>query len=545
MPQSLDFVLDKFGTPPPEVALDWARQVVELAPQASSNESTDQHDTAAAGHDYNWSRFAVSASGTVTLPRTSDADDLSRLCFLHAAHLLRLSDGEPTTTEIPIRMTPRKLSDAIERRIEALKRKPVGDKTPVASQDRPAPPSRAKHSHRGRYAIATAGVCIVALGGWLVGSYLLSDFPNRDSLSSSENQPSVDQSIQERPQHNEDGSGSKLQTDSLALSSDLSADSATVDPEVAFDAPFVAPPVAADKLSQLGSVSRFDGARKDESVPETVPPPTGTTGKPTHSDDPPDHGEASASDLAAVDVAQELEKLQSPSDAESVTTIELTEDQHLELPALSVTVFPSLQSVDIKLPRSMRLRKPELELTMRVADGFTISPAGAIVASATQGAVWTVQADDDDSTSVVLVAAKLTTGRSPKIRIQITASSPDAPGVVVPLSRDYLERAETLLSGIRNRLTLGVAMLRRSQDTTPSELRGLLTQQRKAAEQQLEICEKLFKLTTDTRRIEGLLDGQFELHGSLHETAGANRKVVATFGQITTMSEQDAASPGQ
>ncbi len=580
MPQNLQFVLDNLGTPPPEVALDWARQVAEIASQSSSDESTDQRDMSTlSAAELQWSRFEVDEAGRVTIARTPTAtgdtnsaghqgDPIQKDFLGLAAQLVVWSDCEAALSDLADRVSYDRLTEIIDRRIAALERSKNPGLSPSGSGRKNPGRSSVSAGKRSEsagpsarpalklVAMSVLGVAVLGLVGWVAASTLFRG-SNEEPLATRpfNQQPGPEAaSNQAGATSAELPSGEKMAVE-LKLSADADERLGSFEP----GATTAELPQAGNPLSELGQLSELRPIAESTEVPgaadsatsemETVDVASNQEasrdGSTTNAEIPSGGlpTDNSAAMDATVDVTGELERLAKPTEEESVTTVEIAQVDGLELPALNVAIFPSLQKVSLELPRDIRLRKPEVELQLQVSDGFSVAPNNSVAISSNQGALWNIQAEDDELSVVVLVAAKLTTGRSPTLRFQISASSPETPGVVVPLSRDYLERAESLLSGIRNQLTLGIDTIRRSYDATPKELRAVMTARRKAAEQQLAICEKLFKLATEASRAEGLLDGQFELCGRILETSGEASKVVATFGEPTTIISSDANHP--
>lgn len=585
MPQTLQSVLDNLGTPPPLVALDWARQILRLpaAEEQASVEVDDADDVEGgecaidANSAFYWQLFQVADSGELALPVTladaADSTSLNAFCLRHAKQLYQW--GTVVYADLPVDPNYHDLAKAIDQAIDgrlmAERRDSVTEVSAAAvcshvspessTGNRPALSSKRETNtvsklnvstpikaatESGRTRIFLGTLCAIAglgLFGWLGWSFLANtDSANQtigsDPLSGFDTRTTGPLDTEQNPAE----SATTSSTTQLALStSKLAAnvldDTEEVSPET--DASAALSDFSNPSSGVLGS-SNQRASENDPGVPlpqseepsQAVNPstPTGQAQVPKKA-----NGDAPSMD---VDVMAELGTLEHELDGQQLvnsTTIEVTPSGSLKLPALSIVTFPAIQTVKVDLPREVRLRESQWELSLRFADGFNVTPSEPQTLTRARPLFWKVTSATDSAPSVTVnVAARLIVGRTPTVRWQIMASSVEAPGVALPLSTQYLSNAESLLANLRGRLEIGIASINQFYGQSPKEIRSNLTAQRKAAEDQLEICERLFRFAVDTRRITGLMDGQLEAHGRLCEVTRDGSTVVATFGEPVT-----------
>lgn len=591
MPHTLQFLLDNLGIPPREVALDWARQILQLPSRSmqvsieldAADQVEREESATAANGSFDWQLFQVANSGELALlaPPTDAVDSASvnAFCLLHAKRLFQW--GAANYVDLPADPSCHVLAKAIDAAINELSqqqqsepaeslatvacvakeleskalstsnlRKAQADAmAATASRPKVPTPSNARPTSPSRFRLVA--VCSIVglgllswLGWWVFGNLVaanqasqkgpLSEFDTRwaPDLPSTQTQlelPSTESGLSTiKAIAGETG---------VLVSSDDNASSVTPD-----FSPLDS--LSSDGFDDNSSLAGEDRQPDENSKSEGAE--SGGSAPASHATDPtfdPEQANEIAS-AAGVDVMAELGNLKADLDdqeaEDSTTSIPLTPSASLKLPALSIVAFPSVQTVRVDLPRDVRMREAQWRLSLRFVDGVSVAPAETQTLTRESPLFWKATRTKQDAPGITVnVGAQLIAGRTPTVRWQIMASSTEASGVALPLSTQYLSHAEALLANLRGRLEVGITSMNQLYSRSPKEMRSRWTTQRKVAESQLEICEKLFRFAVETRRITGLMDGQFEVHGQLIDVNRGESAVVATFGELATITRDE------
>lgn len=554
MNQSIQHLIDELGRPPPEVALDWAAQLLDRL--------TDEGDAdqACVAGESDWSAIKVDSEGRLVGDSIAVSNGFAAVRDLIA---WSASDDEGLS-ESPGNASA--LRRIVLQRAGELRQ--TSAKTDVPSQStRPASTTAQSNSATDRPTVSikarerpakrtlpwkTIAVGGSAVAGVVIGGLLLWPSGEKTDLASVRRAQSTnakgdsgDDGGRGRSEHgDQDASGGEvaLQTTSSIDSSALpstsgSAEVTALEDLGGFDTDLAAPE---DELGAPGSMAASDGIaneREDRLETFEADPPNGETPETTEPDE-----------LAEIDITSQLQQLAdsaSKDDLDGKSTLELgvtAEADAPNQPALAVPVFPSQQTMELSLDKSVRLRKPALKVELRVADAVKLAPAQAQLVSISQTAFWSVTSEEADGVAV-RIAAKLTGGRRPRIQWQIAGLTNQTPAFTLPLSMQYLDRGQDLLARLRSQLNLVIEGLRQAQ--VPREMRGVITARRQAAQQQLELCENYLKVFVAARRIVGLMDGQIDVHGSLFDEAAPEKPAVSIFGQPSTINDTSDAADQQ
>jgi len=566
MNATIEKLIDDLGPPPAEVAVDWACQLLEGI--SEQDESNDPVETGVP----DWAEIQVDSEGRLVADSITPAVARAAIGDLLAwsgstddeVHWRATSDSANTNSFADIASMRR----AVLQRAQELT-KHAAAITAVNNKSASTVPIRAasgvKRSTRSSrrtgngtdspkrssawkgLALGVPATLLVVLGFWWMwpsseesNTAAVSDGARMQSANDAEGNGGL--SGRKLPDQEDDVSAGPLQTTKTNDSGVLSSTSDVAEITALEDLSGFATDPALPTDQDEPRAESTEGPAK-ELTPGTPNALETLNGAPTLKDSSQTQEGVSddASDVSEIDVTAQLQQLVDSTrgdEADSETTLEVHSKSAAGVanqPALALAVFPSKQTMELSLDKAIRLRKPALNIELRVADAVKITPENAQVVTSSQPTFWSITSDESDEIGI-RVAAKLTGGRRPRILWQIAGVPTQLPAFSLPLSKQYLNRGQDLLARLRSQLNLGIESLR--QSNVPSELRSLVNARRQAAERQLKLCESYLSVFVAASRIVGLMDGQIEVHGSLFDEAADGQPAISIFGQPSTINRE-------
>jgi hypothetical protein len=256
--------------------------------------------------------------------------------------------------------------------------------------------------------------------------------------------------------------------------------------------------------------------------------------------------EAESIDVLAefTDMSQSVEKQTSDTLIPTDVLPNDSEQRSRPHPPLAITTFPILQVQ--RLDMEARVRKPLWTLRLETSEGFEVSPSEPQSLAGREMATWIIhEPQASDPKTQVFVQVQLSGNRSPALRWRVAANATDVPQVAVPLEMKSLDRLQLVLKQRRQLLQLEVDRLRQmaSVDGVPGDLRSAMSASRRIYEQQGQLAERLLEIMADAVQFEGWLDGQIAVHAELRDVASADSTPLLQFG-VMSPAEVDGPEAG-
>lgn len=257
---------------------------------------------------------------------------------------------------------------------------------------------------------------------------------------------------------------------------------------------------------------------------------------------------AEAAELDVMEVMNEMaqESAGELLELEVGEEVQVEGDKQSQLPALQLATFPMLQIQNVPQVRKLRAREPAWELSLRVSDGFSVRPAKPLTLVAKEIVTWTVEESDPDDAKKsepiqIVVRARLLGQRGERLQWSVAAEAADLPGVRLPVSQQYLDVVQQNLLGMQQQLRVAIQNLKRfsTLQGLPRGAKSAMSQQRRGFENQLELAGRVMEMAADANRLEGWLDGQFEVDAVFSDARQAPSTMLLQFGN----SAPDAAAP--
>ncbi|MEO8271350.1 MAG: hypothetical protein ABI557_16630, partial [Aureliella sp.] len=224
-------------------------------------------------------------------------------------------------------------------------------------------------------------------------------------------------------------------------------------------------------------------------------------------------------------------------------TSESTPDSSLPV---TLETFPMIQLQ--RLDKTLRPRKPLWQLRLVVCEGLEVMPATSQALTDDQQVSWVIRAMEPDKsaqrkfpdrgagakagTSVVLVQVHLSGRRDPSLRWRIVAASEKYAQVALPLDRTWLDQYQDFLGDATGGLQQQVQQLKELSRTAglQSQTRSALSARSRTMETQRKLAVELLEIVADANQLVGWMDGQFEVHGELLDTAASPSTALLQFG---------------
>lgn len=570
--ESLRSLLDKFGTPPPEICLDWAWQLEQLSRSSTSEAASDALEEPC----LEWNRIGVDEAGQLMLldaevPVTSramvsqlvkwssesamsqgnaserDTQSLSeevRIDELRRA-ILRLIDGEEVVTSAAARSTRESSRNAlVHRTTSTQKTGSIHNKSEIVRRswmDHSDPSNKLSHRQQRKSTsrkvliglIATAamlGIMWVAIISSRQSARAVSDRAlvqdhsagRGASLITSEPQPTL---------------GFEANNEQLALS--------TTDDLIALSADTRAPPLLPQKSLDLSMLDDTRGSF------------IGSLGNPT---------DAARIQVTATDqvianddvplntqktVDEEIQNVARKAGAESreiqVSTSELV-DARLNttstdasgknaIAPLVINCESMRQVFKLKDEVALNPKEPVWRMRLDASAGFVVEPAGVQQLAARGSVFWAIyDAEAKPPRTRIVVQAQQASGRKGDVLWRVIGGSEDLPSLGLPLSRQWLDPLRNRLKQFEQfiQLTRDQLVRQSKQPAIPPNARSLMSAHRQWADQQSKVLERSLAVIAETDRLVGLVDGQFEVHGQLQDGIDEHAPVLLKFGSIET-----------
>lgn len=174
-----------------------------------------------------------------------------------------------------------------------------------------------------------------------------------------------------------------------------------------------------------------------------------------------------------------------------------------------------------RLPGGFRVREPEWQLQLVPSDSFAVDTQAPQRLWGRAIASWTLLPTEfsqrkSEERLQVLVQAQMA-GNRPDIRWKISASPRDLPTIVLPMNAAQLEHLFDILTEQQGRCkaALDQVKMQGSQAGLPKELRGLLLNRRRFLEEQIKVLQRLEQVVADAVLYAAWLGESIEVHGVL------------------------------
>lgn len=466
-------LLDRYGLPPRELALDWAWQI-------RSHLDRDQMSSAECLlQAHVWTDLEVAADGRLS------CDCLDS----HSAKaaLEDLSHWAGSDAEL---VPPRRVSPRLARVSERL-------------------------AYMRLAYVGAAVLLLIVVGAWLFSSTSSDPISPSNNLSTTEASASHSNSVNSEP----DSVPTVSQLESLSL----------VDPgqPVAMDES--SSPTDSSSLAQL-SVDASIGpplsplAAKEQPEPNPVPPVAGElTANPT-----PSQPEASPPSAEALrDVQQAMQQAEAE---ESIVPANRSRtgphDTHGDPWILSRDTMRYRVTVASEL--KAKARDAQWTLALEPIEGLAVEPPGPVTIQARGLAVWRIYEADAKPPRSCLFVRAVNRGREGQLELVFCGGAEDMPGMSVPLAPKWIEPLTVRVQS--QALELRGALARLSTTViTPDQVPAVM-QRKQAMVAQMFTSSRLGAIMPEINRLAQLVDGQVTIHAALKSKTDA--PALSTWGQL-------------
>ncbi len=233
-------------------------------------------------------------------------------------------------------------------------------------------------------------------------------------------------------------------------------------------------------------------------------------------------GHAAAEALKEGDVMRdmaELTKSAEEREVESQLNVQEAKGSDLKsvLEPLVIKTSPMVQTHT--LPGTLaRPREPVWSIAVAVDDEFQIEPKESQRVVGRQTATWLLSnADAKSPATKFVIQAQLAPGRQAGLRWRIAASAEDLPALALPVAKDSLrllqQRLQSYIELTRNESQrLGLL-----SQTAEKEWRTLFSKQRAALEAQNKLASRIATIAAESQLLDDLLRSQLTLYVELFE----------------------------
>ena len=507
-------LLDRYGQPPADVALDWAWQIRRQHAGDDSGDDADQ----VAGHDandrgcllevYQWTDCEVSAEGQLL------CDQLPPTVASSALNDLRLwSNSE---RPIPIQQSAQ-LTEYTEADLFATSGRSYQTTTKAI---RPAGSSR-RRSGLGRNRAMSAksrwvmGGCIAAIGTCLL--LMLAWNNSKRPAHAANNSVNLDALTTEVPEHLE---AAKLpELDTIAL------EPIVVDASVAADAWSDPSPTATlGQLSVASSLALTEAPNLSQNSSQA------TTADPASQSDvalEPSTGAQSSSD--AVDEVERTLKKAEATEAVAVVSNGTGNGPSLEAPGQPWVMLRDTLRYRVTVSPKLNLtRQSQWTLAIEPIAGLAIEPEGPVTLPAQALATWRIYEADAKPPRACLFVRAHHRGREGTVELVFCGGSEDMPNISVPLAERWLGPLSVSLQN--QAVQLRGALARLSTTVITPEQVPMVLQRKQAMIAQMIASVRLVAIMPDLTRLAELVDGQVTMHAELRAKPG--EPAVATWGRV-------------
>ncbi len=542
-------IIDRLGTPPREVCLDWAWQLQDFKYQPVRSDHQEPGDISVSLLETraNWSDVSVADNGKLRLHRAEASNTPPRVDDLVAELLGWAAIGPlPPQTEIHPssceELLRRHTLELIESSVRpnGLTSNPaaanvVGKEPSMRSAAITTSPSSVRSSRRLKhYYCAAAAIALACAVGVIYSQSVFWD-STIDEPGNNRKAPPNELSTQPAsadPSQLVTGEDS-LSNTSISLSNSELPES--MGSRLPIDGILSESHIANAELESAGAPVLSDSADLDLSSAQVK---TAVT-------DPAVSAQAEKlSSESTVDVLADLAELTKSAEmqpAERQVVRESNSAEGVGERPLLLATFPSSQLQ--KFEKTLRPREASWSLRLEVSEGFVVVPSDRQFLSGRDIVAWTLYNDHDAKSAVpksntkvvrtqVWVQAQLAGNREPALRWRIVAGAEDLPGIAIPLNRKLLDQVQMVFGG---RLRVLQSEIERTKGLgraqgLPSETRSALANHRKMLESQHKLAARLLEITAEANQIEGWLDGQIEVHAELFDAAATPATSLIQFG---------------
>lgn len=542
-------VIGKFGTPPPEICLDWAWQLHEWEDDASSDSEPLSNDESAC-----WLDLAVDRTGRLhgAAPGPMPAEKVRAAINQLLAWAAESCEVRPdlgqanafqtqSTTDILWRQTLRlqkSIDVARPARVKTENSLPAQHPSPANKK----PQAKRAHQARNRKGVgfrrrSIAGMILVALAliviPTIASRYRLSSLPPRERHQDGLHEPRTNPADSLEPNS----------TEQLGFLETT----ATVVPDVPLNSGAQAPagktPVAEGLSVHWEDAAREQVGLKLRSSPDSKPT-TESADDLSVATTEPLIGSSQTMDAPKIDVLAELQQMTHAAEREqSENLLEASTDKAVNDAAtsddshrapLAINLFPVTQYQ--RVANSLRVRKPSWEIRLQVPEALDVLPLEPLVISGRETVVWVIRKHQETSATpgtAIVVQAELANNRDASLRFRIAAGTEDLPQLAIPVDTQVLE---VLQNNLRNRsgfMQLEIDRMRSLSDTQgiPSDLRKAVIAQRRGYETQLKLATKILQVVADVQHMVECLAERIEIHATLNETAVSPSTKLLQFGK--------------
>ena len=498
--------LNTLGTPPPEICLDWTRQL-QTHCKAQTLHRVDESTV----RELTWQDIEVSETGLLALP-----PDPETCTAEHLIHQL-LAWSKPASAES---YTEEHEFAAPELAAETSVAVAVGKPKRTSPAFNLSPFTLVK-----RYRYATiAAVIVMAVGtGWLALSNSTSQRSKADLAKANDERRSDSLSGQSNAAtdnvSDEDLSVANMAplpslNDVLGQQDENSVEQTAQTPDIDLSSSMVSNTQA--MLSSVNEKSTLDSAEESQSL---TPLPIETN----------DDSEANKGDVMR-EVAALVETAESQAIETELGAMASEPQAKTEYEPLVLKTSPMIQT-HILPSKLARPREPVWSVSLSVDDDFTVQPNEPQRVSARHPATWLISNPDSKPPAAKLaIQAAAIPGRKVGLQWRVAAVSEEIPGLALPLARDSMQFLQRqLLSYIeltrRESNQLSIAGREAEKD-----VRSLLSKRRTAIDSQNKLASRVAMIAENAQLLDDLLRSQVTLYVTLYEGDKSNAPVLLQFG---------------
>ncbi len=564
-------LIERFGTPPADVCLDWAFQIREASEKAQAVAEAPAKlpkalSSSQASAD-TFSSILVDQHGNLFVPEATDcASAIEQLLqWSMQAESCKSKEGssKEELKQLASQLQPLIASNANgatpSKAVKPANRNLAGKASSLRGKQRRASKlAKPEVAESPNAKLATASlrlwifgiasaVVIVGLGGWVLvfnkppeQSPLEKARASKDTQVGQPSGTSVDSQIAE-PGGNvvELEDAPKVDANSLGnlVAETTPDDAASV--LAGLSTPFApsSEPEPVDlEIDANNPYSQITAGGGNEATISTVPDSL-----------PPELDELAAAE--PFDVMEQLGNIDvADTNQNEISAVPYPDGGDSRLEPLAVEVFPVIQKQRVDVPRAVRVREPRWELTLLASEELEVTPTEAVSLKPREPVLWRVTAADADleSDAEIAVVAELMPAAW-TLRWTVVLRSQKYPMLRLPLYREYLDQAETMLMNVLRTLSQQEASLDNmtKNASLPSDAKAYLRRRSAFVAEQLGLARDVLQIVLDGKRLIGWSDGVFEVYGEVIDdrpvpSAAASTGAIVRFGDLSAMKKDVA-----
>ena len=510
-------LLDRYGRPPADVALDWAWQI-RRQPSSHDPGHNPGHDP---GHDANrqgcllevdqWTELEVSDDGQLL------CDQLPITVASTALNDLRLwsASKRPSPLEQPAQLPEFTGSD----RFATSKQSPETTASSITS----SVSSRRRSGLKSNWAMSTksrwvTGGCMAAFCACLVLMFIWNN--SKQPAHAENDSMKLDALTTEVTEHIDAGHLDASKLPDLAA---IALATPAVDAAIAANAWSDPNPTAT--LGQLSVASSLASTEAPNLPQNSSQAMNGELASQSDVAPEPSAGAQSSSD-AVGEVERTLKKAEA---SEGVAIVGNGAGPSLDAPGQPWVLLRDTLRYRVTVSPKLNLsRQSQWTLAIEPIAGLAIEPEGPVPLPAQGAATWRIYEADAKPPRACLFVRAYHRGRDGTVELIFCGGSEDMPNISVPLAERWLGPLSVSLQN--QAVQLRTALARLSTTVITPEQAPMVFQRKQAMLAQMIASVRLVAIMPDLTRLVELVDGQVTLHAELRAKPG--EPAVATWGSV-------------